>query len=283
MYQANFDTRKKQESDARDSSNWSASQYNKTASFVYSAAFTAPVLELLDAQPGERILDVGCGSGELTLQLQNIVEQKGGVVVGTDFSESMLEKAKSNGVRYTFLGDAQNLEIPKDTPEIQGEFDAAFSNAALHWCKRDPLGVLTSVRKVLKPGGRFIAEMGGFMNCIGIRSALHDILKSKGHNPEDHDPWYFPSVENYTNLLTTAGFEITHISLSPRITPLSGELKDWLELFVRPFFLQKFTDEKASEIMREVENRCRRDCQDDNGNWAVMMTRLRFSAVLKTE
>ena len=78
-----------------------------------------------------------------------------------------LEKAKSNGVRYTFLADAQNLEIPKDTPEIQGEFDAAFSNAALHWCKRDPFGVLTSVRKVLKPGGRFTAEMGGFLNCIG--------------------------------------------------------------------------------------------------------------------
>jgi SAM-dependent methyltransferase len=69
-------------------------------------------------------------------------------------------------VKYTFLADAQNLEIPKDM-EIQGGFDAVFSNAALHWCKRDPLGVLTSVRKVLKPGGRFIVEMGGFMNCIG--------------------------------------------------------------------------------------------------------------------
>ena len=92
MYQANLDTRKKQEpeSDARDSSNWSASQYNKTASFVYSAAFTAPVLELLNAQPGERIIDVGCGSGEVTLLLQKIVEQKGGMVVGTDFSESMV-------------------------------------------------------------------------------------------------------------------------------------------------------------------------------------------------
>jgi ubiquinone/menaquinone biosynthesis C-methylase UbiE len=91
MYRANFDTRK-QESDARDSSGWSASQYNKTASFVYSGAFTAPVLELLNAQPGERILDVGCGSGEVTLLLQKIVEQKeGGMVVGTDFSESMVK------------------------------------------------------------------------------------------------------------------------------------------------------------------------------------------------
>ena len=85
----------------------------------------------------------------------------------TKFKNFQLEKAKSNKVRYTFLADAQNLEIPKDTPEIHGKFDAAFSNAALHWCKRDPLGVLTSVRKVLKPGGRFVAEMGGCMNCIG--------------------------------------------------------------------------------------------------------------------
>ena len=121
-------------------------------------------------------------------------------------------------MKYTFLADAQDLEIPKNTPEIQGQFDAAFSNATLHWCKRDPLGVLTSVRKVLKPGGRFTVEMGGFLNCIGktlpstvdsflsddpttgIRSALHDIVKLKGHNPEDYDPWYFPSTEEYAKV-----------------------------------------------------------------------------------
>ncbi|KAF8798851.1 S-adenosyl-L-methionine-dependent methyltransferase [Phlegmacium glaucopus] len=282
MYRPNFAT--KQENNAPDNSGWSASEYNKSASFVYSAAFTAPVLELLNAQPGERILDVGCGSGELTLLLQKIVEQKGGgMVVGTDFSESMLEKAKSNGVKYTFFADAQDLEMPKDTQEIQGGFDAVFSNAALHWCKRDPPGVLTSIKGVLKPGGRFIAEMGGFMNCIGVRSALYEVVRLKGHNPEDYDPWYFPSVEDYAKLLTTAGFEATHLSLSPRITPLATGLYDWLCLFARNSFLSKFTDEEASEIMREVEDKCRRDCQDSHGNWAMMYTRLRISAVLKTE
>jgi ubiquinone/menaquinone biosynthesis C-methylase UbiE len=103
MSQADFDTRKKQESDARDSSNWSASEYNKTASFVYSAAFITPVLELLDAQPGERILDVGCGSGEVTLLLQKIVEQKeGGMVVGTDFSKSMVTVFQSERDAKTY-------------------------------------------------------------------------------------------------------------------------------------------------------------------------------------
>jgi len=97
MYEVNFNTSKKQESNAPDSSGWSASQYNKTASFVYSATFTAPVLELLNAQPGERILDVGCGSGEVTFLLQKIVEQKeGGMVVGTDFSESMVSALQNN-------------------------------------------------------------------------------------------------------------------------------------------------------------------------------------------
>ena len=85
-------------------------------------------------------------------------------------------------MRYTFLADAQDLEIPKDTPKLQGEFDAAFSNAVLHWCKRNPLGVLTSVRKVLKPGGRFIAEMGGFLNCIG-KSPSFDLKKIMSGDP----------------------------------------------------------------------------------------------------
>jgi ubiquinone/menaquinone biosynthesis C-methylase UbiE len=125
-------------------------------------------LELLSAQSGERILDIGCGSGELTLLLQDVVGQKDGLVVGVDFSESMIEKAKANGVKYAFVADAQLLELPEDDPEVLERFDAVFSNATLHWCKRDPLGVLASVRKVLKPGGRFVAEMGGFMNCIGM-------------------------------------------------------------------------------------------------------------------
>ncbi|PPQ81268.1 hypothetical protein CVT25_015052 [Psilocybe cyanescens] len=270
--------------DKRDSSGWSASLYNKTASFVYSSAFTAPVLELLAAQPGERILDVGCGSGEVTKIIQEAVEQRvGGIVVGTDFSEGMIAKAKENGVKHTFIADAQDMEYPQNQPGFPEKFDAVFSNAALHWCKRDPLGVLVGARKVLKPGGRIVAEMGGFMNAIGVRSALHDVVRSKGRDPEDLDPWYFPSMEDYVKLLVTAGFEPTHISLTPRITPLPTGLYDWLNLFVRSSFLRDFTDEEASEIMRDVEERCRGDCRDASGKWAMMYTRLRFTAVLKPD
>ncbi|KAH9480552.1 putative methyltransferase C70.08c [Psilocybe cubensis] len=268
----------------RDASGWSASHYNKTASFVYSLAFTTPVLELLAAQPGERILDVGCGSGEVTKIIQEVVERgDGGVVVGTDLSESMITKAKENGIKHAFIADAQDLEYPRDEPGFPEKFDAVFSNAALHWCKRDPLGVLTGIRKVLKPGGRVAVEMGGFMNAIGVRSALHDVVRSKGRDPEELDPWYFPSMEDYVKLLVTAGFEPTHISLTPRITPLPTGLYDWLDLFARNSFLRDFTDEEAREIMRDVEDRCRGDCRDASGKWAMMYTRLRFTAVLKPD
>ncbi|KAF8909020.1 S-adenosyl-L-methionine-dependent methyltransferase [Gymnopilus junonius] len=270
--------------DKADTSGWSASLYNKNASFVYSPAYTNYVLDLLAAQPGERILDIGCGSGELTLTIQNIVEQQeGGIVVGTDLSSNMIEKAKANGIKHAFIADAQDLELPKDKPEYPRQFDAVFSNAALHWCKRDPLGVLTSVRKVLKPGGRIAAEMGGFMNCVdtGVRAALHDIVRSKGRDPEESDPWYFPSMEDYVKLLVTAGFEPTHMMLTPRFTSLPTDLYDWLNTFARNTFLREFSDEEASEIMREVQDRCRIDCRDTSGKWVLMYVRLRFSAICK--
>jgi SAM-dependent methyltransferase len=118
------------------------------------------------------------------------------------------------------VSDVQDLNIPmaaftNNDPEFK--FDAAFSNATLHWCKRDPAGVLESVKKILKPGGRLVVEMGGAMNCIGttnipdlqfsiervtpgVRSALHRVIKSRGHDPIPLDPWFFPSVEDYTKV-----------------------------------------------------------------------------------
>jgi len=88
-----------------------------------------------------------------------------------------IDKALTNGVKFAFVSDAQNLRIPSQVPELQEGYDAVFSNAALHWCKRDPLGVVQGVRRALKPGGRFVAEMGGFMNCIG---KFKTIVKGKG-------------------------------------------------------------------------------------------------------
>ncbi|KAH0586128.1 hypothetical protein J132_01411 [Termitomyces sp. J132] len=265
--------------DLIDQTGWSASRYNKTAAFVYSPAFTTPILDILTAQPGERIIDFGCGSGEITLELQKCVTSvAGGIVIGIDSSESMIAKAKQNGVENAFVGDIQALEFPDNIPNPGEKFDAVFSNAALHWCKRDPAGVLQSAKRILKPGGRIVAEMGGFMNCIGVRSTLYHVLRRRGYDPVSRDPWYFPSVEEYEKLLQAAGFQVKHISLNPRLTPLTGGAAEWLHLFVRNSFLGDLSDEEAQEIINEVAEICREDCQDKNGKWAMVYMRLRFLA-----
>ncbi|KAG6903281.1 hypothetical protein C0995_000176 [Termitomyces sp. Mi166 len=245
--------------DLVDKTGWSATKYNKTAAF------------LLAAQPGERIAEFGCGSGEITLELQNrVVSMSGGAVIGVDLSESMITKAKQNGVKHAFVGDIQALEFPNDIPGCSEKFDAVFSNAVLHWCKRDPAGVLESARRILKPGGRIAAEMGGFMNCIGVRSTMYHVLRKRGYDPVSRDPWFFPSAEEYENLLTDAGFQVEHISLNPRFTPLTGGLAEWLRLFTRHSFLGDLSDEEAEEIIDEVAQICREDCQDKSGKWVMI-------------
>ncbi|KIK64215.1 hypothetical protein GYMLUDRAFT_196071 [Collybiopsis luxurians FD-317 M1] len=268
-----------------DSSGWSAALYNKNANFVYSAAFTSPVLELLAAKPGERIIDFGCGSGELTLVIEKIVkEMEGGYTAAVDFSESMIERAKAQGLHEAFVSDIQDFTFPANRNEYSGPregFDAVFTNAALHWCKRDPPGVIESAKKVLKKdGGRFVGELGGFLNCIGIRSALKLVLKNRGYDPIERDPWFFPSPEEYNKLLEAEGFHVSHISLTPRYTPLEAGLIGWMNTFVRSPWLGDLSDKEANEIMEEVEDICRPDCQDGNGNWAMIYVRLRFVAVL---
>ena len=190
------------ESEGRDASGWSASQYNSVAPFVYSSVYTSAILQLLDGQAGEKILDFGCGSGEVTGELAKIVGAKeGAFVVGVDASESMITKAKTNGLQHVFVSDIQDQPFPSGASiDIQGQstdlsdvkFDAVFSNATLHWCKRDPAGVLRSARSVLKKGGRFVVEMGGYMNNVGVRNALHQVLRSRGHDPIRVDRGTFP-------------------------------------------------------------------------------------------
>ncbi|KIJ14927.1 hypothetical protein PAXINDRAFT_99731 [Paxillus involutus ATCC 200175] len=258
---------------------YTADHYTKTASFVFSDEFTAPIISWLNASPGDRVIDIGCGSGELTVKIQTAVGAEG-FVLGVDYNEDMISKASRNGVKNTFVCDVQNLQLPPGVSQ-EKSFDVAFSNAALHWCKRNPAGVLEGLKRVLKDGGRFICEMGGYMNCIGVRSCLHHAVRKRGFDPEDMDPWYFPTIEEYQTLLKTAGFRVDTISLIPRLTPLKdGGLRGWLQLFARGTFLKAFNDVDAEAIIDEVVQMCEIDCKDRSGNWSLMYVRLRFAATL---
>ncbi|EUC54054.1 UbiE/COQ5 family methyltransferase, partial [Rhizoctonia solani AG-3 Rhs1AP] len=173
---------------------WSPTHYNNGADFVYSDAATQPLFELLSLQSGERVVDMGCGTGELTLRLQELTGEEG-LVLGVDANESMLEIAKKNGIKTLFCCDLQKFVMPDKFREWTGTFDAVFTNSTLHWCKQDPHGPVKAAMSLLKPGGRFVGELCGHMSALGIRGAFSQVLKRRGIEPAD--PWYFPLPADY--------------------------------------------------------------------------------------
>ncbi|ORY32189.1 S-adenosyl-L-methionine-dependent methyltransferase [Naematelia encephala] len=274
--------------------NHTANNYNKHADFVYSDKFTSPIFQLLDAKPGERIIDLGCGTGELTRRIATIVGSSGSVY-GIDSSQDMLDTAsKTSGENESKIkyqqGDIQDLVKTLD-PALKGTFDAVFSSATFHWCKANPGGVLDGIKWLLKPSGRMVWEMGGFGNCVGVRAALHQVVRRQGRDPHILDPWYFPTAEQYSQLLQNHGFTPLHVELIPRPTPLSTDLLGWLQTFARNTFLAEYDDEQAQRLLIEVADICRPDAfwSDDNPGegvvaaeagsgaqgWQVMYVRLR--------
>ena len=243
---------------------WNAEQYAKNARFVSDLG--QAVLDLLNPQPGERILDLGCGDGALTERLV----AAGANVVGVDSSADMVRAAKDRGL------DARVVD--GYTLEFDSEFDAVFSNAAMHWMKRDPDAVVAGAYRALKPGGRFVAEMGGHGCVAAITVALCATLQEGGlSNPADLIPWYFPTPDEYQARLEAAGFAIEHIALIPRPTPLPTGMRGWLDTFAIPF-TTTLPEYKRGEFLDEVTEKLRPVLCDSNGRWTADYMRLRFLA-----
>jgi len=239
---------------------WDPKQYAEHARFVSDLGM--PVVELLSPQPGERILDLGCGDGILTINLA----ERGCEVVGVDSSPAMVEAARSVGVNAHVV-DGHSLPF-------DNEFDAVFSNAALHWM-RHPEGVIGGVWRALKPGGRFVGEFGGFGNVSSIVTAIEAALSSRGI--EVPHPWFFPRPEVYRNLLQARGFAVRSIELIPRPTPISADICGWLETFAKPYLLAVLPNQKQ-EFISEVVTVLRPVLCDAQDHWQVDYVRLRFAA-----
>jgi SAM-dependent methyltransferase len=242
---------------------WNPDQYARNARFVSDLG--APVLELLDPQPGERILDLGCGDGVLTAKLQSL----GCDVLGVDASAAQVEATKKLGVSAQTI-DGENLPF-------ENEFDAVFSNAALHWMRNDPDAVIAGVHKALRPGGRFVAEMGGDRCVEKIRTALIAALDRRNIDGKSADLWYFPTVEDYSARLTRGGFAIDYIALIPRPTPLPGDVTAWLQTFGHNF-TDKLPPQERAGYLAEVQETLRPQLCDSQGKWTADYTRLRFKA-----
>jgi trans-aconitate methyltransferase len=247
---------------------WNPELYQSSHSFVWK--YGRELLAQLAPQPGERILDVGCGTGQLTGE----ISRAGAEVVGIDSSASMIEQARQN------FPDLRFEQLSVTAMPYREEFDAVFSNATLHWV-RDAEAAADRISSALKPGGRFVAEFGGRGNTAALLEAVYQALESLGvGDPLGLNPWYYPGIGEYATVLERAGLEVTFAALFDRPTPLEGgddALANWLAMFGKCF-----TDALAPELrgpfVRRVEERAERRLRPD-GVWTVDYRRLRIRAV----
>lgn len=248
--------------DAQHAQIWNPNEYAKEAGFV--SAYGNDVVDWLAPQSGERVLDVGCGDGTLAL----VMMAKGCRVVGVDASPDFVAAAKKKGVDARLM-DGQALAF-------DSEFDAVFTNAALHWMK-DAGAVVQGVRRALQSGGRFVGEFGGQGNVARIIEALGDVLITLGIDPVPLNPWYFPSVDEYARLLTDNGFKIERIVLFERPTLLPDDILGWLETFAFTYTAAVSEPERTT-FLAEVKKRLERSPLRKDGRWVADYVRLRFHA-----
>lgn len=247
---------------------WDPALYDARHSFVWR--YGLEVVESLSPQPGERVLDLGCGTGHLT----NKIAESGASVIGIDKSPSMIEQAGANypDLRFEI---ADGLDFRFDEP-----FDAVFSNAAIHWMP-DPAKVASCVFRALKPGGRFVAELGGKGNLFALHGAIYTALEKAGCEPPGGAGFrYYPTIGEYASVLEAAGFVVASAFYFDRPTPLSGGeqgLRHWLEVFANNM-LGGVPRDKLDAVFGDIEDRLRSELYHDD-SWYADYRRLRVRAI----
>ncbi len=241
---------------------WCAEEYADQAAFVSELA--SPVLALLDVKRGDKILDLGCGDGTLALQIKEL----GAEVVAVDASDSMVAAARRKGLNASVI-DGQNLNF-------EAEFDAVFSNAALHWMK-DYAAVIAGVHQALKPNGQFVGELGGAGNIDALLEAIAAVFAEHPDWGKFDNPWYFPTPEAYTQALTAGGFQVDYIELIPRPTPLKAGVKAWLEMFAGEAIAKLPVDQRTL-FLDQVTAKVKPSLYTETAGWVADYVRLRFIA-----
>jgi trans-aconitate methyltransferase len=246
---------------------WNANLYDDKHNFVFK--YGEDVVQLLAPGQGERILDIGCGTGYLT----NLIAQAGARVIGIDKSASMIQRAQ---IVYPDL-DLRVMSATDfwfDTP-----FDAIFSNATLHWVL-DKESAVDHIARALRPGGRLVLEMGGKGNVEEIVVATRKVLTRHGYYSNAATQiWYFPSLSEYTTLLEKKGFRVrfaAHFDRPTELQDTDNGIKDFLKMFGNAFF-NDIPEEAINVILEEIQEAVR-PTNHRNGNWYGNYKRLRIAA-----
>ncbi len=242
---------------------WEAEDYANHASYV--SQLSQQVMKDLSPSKGEAILDLGCGDGELA----KVMADLGCQVVGVDASQNLIDVALSRGIDARVM-DAQEIDFDSD-------FDAAFSNAALHWMPRQE-ELVHRVYKALKPGGRFVAEMGGQGNIAKVCGALSTALSEIGEDFASRNPWVFPSDQEYQALLQEAGFTVKKVVLRDRPTLLPTDVRGWMVTFTKEM-LSDLDESTCQQVIDRMVEICRPELCDADNNWTVDYRRLNFIAI----
>lgn len=248
---------------------WKPELYDQKLGFVSN--FGKDVVSQLQAQPGEVILDLGCGTGDLSYEIQ----KTGASVLGMDYSPSMIEQAQRKYPQFDFrVGNAADFSLDQ-------KVDAVFSNAALHWIK-DAEDVVACISNVLREGGRFVAEFGGKGNVDMIVQSIYKVLSEQyGIDAKKRNPWFFPSIGQYSSLLESKGLRVTYAVHFDRPTPLEdgdNGLFHWLNGLAANEFFRDFTESKKVEAFQHICDAARPVLYKD-GTWFADYKRIRIVAV----
>ncbi len=241
---------------------WDPVRYQRNVAYVPKLGNV--ILAWLNPQSGERILDLGCGEGSLTEELS----KQGAQVMGVDADPAMVRAAQARGLEVQ--------QMNGHTLSFSQEFDAIFSNAALHWML-DAQKVIQGVARALKPKGRFVAEFGGHGNIAAIITAMRAVLRA--HRVDDSVPMYFPSAEDYCQRLETHGFRVCRCELVARATLLPQGMQGWLESFGGAM-LNRLPEIQRDAARQEVIRLLEPVLCDAQGQWHADYVRLRIEATL---